>query len=286
MATATTAQNPISRAELRRRVVQRLGDGGQLLTATGNGSTSTFVDALDISTAAETFDGEWIYFVSGTAGNIGKTARVLSTTKETNTITFTPAVPSNTATGDVIETTNFRGIGFRPDQVNNAINNAINDAFPLGMIKLSSDVTGYDVTPPGTISVPDNFYYVSSVAFLDTEGAEHPVLRATRSNYYGWNANAVTGEISIAGGPGWLANGMTIRLTGYGRQDILSADTDTCLLRAEPIIDRACYHLALSKISSDPSYGQMVNVFKNDLQRSWSRLRTPFDPSLTLVRSL
>lgn len=286
MATAATAQNPISLAELRRRVVSRLGDGGELLTATANGTTSTFIDLLDISYASETRDGQWVYFISGTAGNVGKTARVLSTDPSTNKITFTPAVTSNTAVGDVIETTNFRGIGFRPDQVNNAINNAINDAFPFGTIKISADVTGYLVTAPGTIVVPDNLYYVSSVAFLDTEGYEHPVLRATATNYYGWNANATTGEISITGGPGWLANGMTIRLTGYGRQDVLSADTDTCLLRAESIVDRACYHLALSKISTDPSYGQMVNVFKNDLQRSWSRLRTPFDPSLTLVRNL
>ncbi len=273
-------------SDLRRRVLRRLGDGGEILTATSNGTTTTFIDALNVSSAAENRDGQFITPLTGTAGNIGKTARVTTTTDASNRLTFTPAFPFATAVGDVIETTNYRGIGFRPDQIVNAINDAINDAYPLGLIEVSADVNGFNADPPGTVVVPLNMREVYDVAFIDSAGYSRPLRIASRTNRYGVSFDAVAGTINIAGVPAIDANNNVLRLFGYARQPALALDSDVCLLNAEYIVSRACYHLALAKISSDPSYGQMVSVFLKESEMLRSRVRTQRKPGTTLVRSI
>jgi hypothetical protein len=285
MATATTAALTVTLAELRRRVADRLGDWTQL-TATGGGTTTTLIDALNVNAGAENANGRWVSAASGTAGNIGHTARVTATTDSTSTLTFIPAFPSATAVGDVFDLFNFRGIGWSPAQYKNAINNAINDAFPLGLIELQSNVTGFSSDPPGTITVPAAMHEVYAVEYVDGDGNRLRTIAAGATNGWGWSADAANGEIAITGWPASEADGLTLRLLGYGRQDALTAETDACALNAEYIVARACYHLTLGKIGSDSSYGQMVNVFMNESQRLRTRIRTIRKPGTRAVRSV
>lgn len=258
--------------ELRRRVARRLGDYDQL-TSTGNGTTSTIVDTLNVNTATEDMRGRIVVPTNGT--NNGLTRRVSNMVDSTGTLTVTPAMTASTATNDTFDVFNKRGKGFTPAMYTAAINDAINDAFPLGLIELRADITpAYDYADP-VITVPASFIYVHAVEWEDEGGYWNAVLPSNRTGQYGWVADSAAGEIRILGGIGYGIDGLTVRLTGYGRQPTLSAETDTCALNAEYIVARACYHLCAGHIDRNPDkYGPLVTLFLDESRRLRTRVRT------------
>lgn len=281
MATATTAVLTQTLANLRERVARRLGDFDQL-TATSNGTTTTFIDALNVNSASESMLGRFITMSSGTVH------RITVFTDGTSTVTFTPAAASTalTATGSVVSVYNKRGKGFSPAQYKSAINDAINDAWPLGMIEIISTISGsFDSTTP-EVTVPASMYRVHTVEWQDTNGDWHVILKASRSNESGWRADAAAGQIRLQGVGANQADGFVIRLTGYGRQDELSADSDTCALNAEYIVARACYHLTYGNIERDEKYAQTTSGFMQESKLLRSRIRTMHRTDAEIVRSV
>ena len=74
-------------AQLRNRVADRLGDRLPLI-ATSNGTTSTFKDALNVTTATENLLGRWLVLSDGTV-------HVINTqTNSSSTLGFTPVAGS------------------------------------------------------------------------------------------------------------------------------------------------------------------------------------------------
>lgn len=279
MATATTGQLTQTLAQLRKRTAQRLGDYVQL-TGTTNGSTTTFIDSRNVNTGTEDMKGRVILFSDGT------TSRITAQVDATNTLTFTPAVSSATIveSGDTAEVFNKRGKGFLPVEYKDAINAAINDAYPLGLILTSDDGGAFDIDSPD-VTVDTALVCVSAVYWEDADGRETLFPRATRSNQYGWVPLPETGKVRLQGVPAEGIDGLNLRFVGYGRQEILTADSDTCVLNAEYVISRACYHLCLSAIDRDPMYGQMVGIFLQESQRMRTRVRTMKDGTCYPVRS-
>lgn len=272
ISTAASGGLTLTLTELRRRVARRLGDLDQLVS-TANGSTTTIVDTLNVNSATEDMKGRVVLPTSGT--NLGLTRRITAQVDSTGTLTVTPALSAITATNDTFDVFNKRGKGFLPSQITAAINDAINDAFPLGMVELRSTISpAFDYDSP-EITVPATFVYVHTVAWQDEDGFWSVVPKSTGSGEYGWIADAAAGEIRILGGIGYSIDGLTVRLTGYGRQPTLSAESDTCALNAEYIVSRACYHLCLGNIDRNPDkYGPLVTVFLQESQRLRTRVRT------------
>jgi hypothetical protein len=266
-------------AQLRNRVADRLGDRVEL-TATSNGTTTTFIDTRNINTGTEDMKGRAILFSDGSVSRI--TAQV----DATSTLTFTPAVSNANLVeaGDVANVFNKRGKGFLPSEYKNAINNAINDAFPLGLIELTDDGGALDITT-GEITIDASMYYLASVQYSDEDGYEFIVPKATRTNRQGWRVIPSSGKVVLEGSFAEGIDGLTITLTGYGRQEILSADSDTCLLNAEWIVARALYHLCASSLDKDATYGQLVGLYRDESERKRSRIRTMKQPGWELVRS-
>lgn len=281
VAAASTGALTQTLAQLRNRVADRLGDRVEL-TATANGTTTTFIDQLWVNTATEDMKGRIMVLADS-----GEVVRVTAMNDATYTLTFTPAAASasSTNTSSVANVFNKRGKGFRPDEYKNAINNAINDAFPLGLIEVRSTIgTAYDFESP-EVTVPAAMSYVHTVEYQDDDGEWHKIMKATKYNEYGWIADATAGQIRILGGPGSVIDGLTVRLTGYGRQDVLSADSDTCALNAEWIVARACYHLTIGGIDKDDRYGQLAGVFMREADGLRTRIRTIKRPGTENVRA-
>lgn len=285
--TATTAQISFTLAELRRAVADRFGDYLQL-TATGNGLATTIVDAINVNAGSEHYNGRQLICITGHANNVGKVRRVTATSDTNSTLTVTPAFSNTTATNDTFDVFNRRGIGFQIQEYNRAINAAINDAFPLGMVELVSELTTGNLSINDyitTITVPDNIYEVYAVEFKTDENTWHPVVKATRSNSYGWRARP-DGKIEIQGVPQDNTEESTLRLRGYGRQDALSADSSTSLLNKEWTVSRAAYYLALGALARGSEYGAMAQQFQREAEMTRTRLRTVRNPGSERVRSV
>jgi hypothetical protein len=205
----------------------------------------------------------------------GSVHRINAQVDATNTLTFTPAVSNANLVeaGDTAEVFNKRGKGFTPTEYRDAINAAINDAFPLGLIEVTDASAAFDATSP-EVTVDVQLVYVKTVEWEDDDDFRTVIPLATQTNQYGWIADGASGKIRILGYPASIANGYDLLLTGYGRQDILTSDSDTCLLNAEYIVSRACEHLALSAIDRDPMFGQMFGQFQREAERYRSRVRT------------
>lgn len=282
MATASTAQLTVTRQELRRRVASRFGDY-LLLTATADSADTTHLtDTLNINTGAEHFNGRVLWFADG--DNAGAQARVTATDDTTGKLTFAPAVGTIPATGDTVESYNRRGTGFLPAQIHDAINNAIDDAFPLGMIEATQTLSGSFSADSPSMTITASLYDIYRVEFQDTDSYWHVIPPASGTNEWGWKPFP-GGTIDILGWPAEMADTYTIRVTGYGRQDRLSTDTDTCALSPEWLVVRAAYHLALGAMMRSTEFGPLASQLDKESQKLKTRIRTLRRPGSQRVRS-
>ena len=270
----------VTRAELRRSVADRLGDLVQLEATSASLSNTTFVDALNISGAADNLTGRQFIVVTG--ANAGHIARIVSSTESTNTITFTPAADNAFAAGDQLDVVNERSRGWSIAEYNRAINRAIRDAYPLGMAALAATIsTDFDLDAP-TITVPEVLDEVYEVSWQDPNTSVWYPVRG--GQFFGWAVDSTAGTISIDGTPGTLAAGAAVRLAGYGRHPELLTDDDVTGLNPEWLTARACYHLATSGADRDGARANTILLFQRDSEGFRSRIRTMRKPGTVRVR--
>lgn len=258
-----------TRAQLRRRIAQSLGDY-RALEATAAGTTTTFIDALNISSATEDLSGTQFVVTSG--ANAGHIARVQATNGSLNQITFIPAAPQPFAAGDTLDVVMRRGRGWEVREYHQAINDAIADAFPATLAELAT--TGQTFMRHGELIVPAEMYEVYAVEWRDSEDNWHPLPKAQRTNGWGWRVNAVDGTISITDMPGYLADEMPIRIYGYGRPQPLTADGQRTSVNAEWLAARACYYLVRGGMDRDQARGSLILLFEREAAQLRPRLRT------------
>lgn len=216
----------------------------------------------------------------------GTVHRVTGFTDSTNTLTFVPvATTALTAIGQTAEVYNKRGAGGTPSEYKDAINNAINDAFPIGLIEVRSNVSATFDSDTPEATVPASLTHVHTVEWQDDDSFWHEIPRSNRAGEYGWIADATAGQIRILGAPADDADGHTLRVTGYGRQDTLSVDADTCALSAEFIVSRACYHLCYAWLDKDQKFRDAATTYEREANRLRWRLKTTKKPGTLLVRS-
>ena len=259
-----------TRAELRRRLAQALGDY-RSLEATGAGTTTTFVDALNVSTATEDLSGCQFVVVSG--ANAGHVARVQGTSGATNTLTFTPAAPSAFAVGDRLDVVMRRGRGWEVREYHQAIDDAIDDAFPTSMAELMTSGQIFDEAA-GEIFVPSEMYEVFGVEWQDAQGEWHPVPKAQRTAGWGWKLDASRGAIVITDMPKFLADEMPTRVFGYGRHPRLTSDGQRTAVNSEWLVARAAYYLARGGVDRDSARASLILLFEREAMTLRPRLRT------------
>lgn len=223
-----------SRLTLRRSVGRLLGDL-ILLEATGDGTTTTLIDALNLHQQDGSLVGRQLLFAAcGNAQNDGEVRRVSTNTKSTNTITFAPALPAATLTGDAIEMWNERGSSVTVDEVHDAINRAIRAAAGTTAIPTSQQVTAsFDQLDP-VVTIPATWEYFSRAQWQDVDDRWRDVppadLRIDHANR----------EVEIRNRSRTLAHGNPVRLHGHSAPGVLTADTDATPIDAEWI----CFYAA------------------------------------------
>ena len=270
----------VTRAELRRGIADRLGDLLILEATSASPSNTTFVDALNISGAADNLNGR--QFIVATGLNTGHVGRIVSSNESNNTITFTPAADNVFLAGDQLEVVNERSRGWSVAEYNRAINRAIRDAYPLGMAALAATLPAdFDLQSP-TLTVPEVLDEVYEVAWQDPSTQVWNPIRG--GQFYGWSVDSTAGTISIEGTPGTLADGASIRLAGYGRHPELLTDDDVTGLNPEWLTARACYHLATSGADRDGARANTILLFQRDSEGFRSRIRTMRKPGTVRVR--
>jgi hypothetical protein len=268
-----------TRAQLRRRVADVFGDL-VALTATGNGTSTTFVDTLNVNSGAESFDGREIFFTSGS--NSGLTRRITSTTPASGTLTFTTSVTS-TATSDTAEVYNRRNRGITVNEYHRAINNAIEECNGIALAQVIETIAAAYSATDQTIAMPATLFEAFRVEWQDSDDQWREVKKSLRGGQ-GWTAEPSAAVIRIEGRPAWQADTSSIRIHGYARAAPLTTDAGTCPFDGHAIVMTAAYRLCLSKITSDPAFGSMVLTLKEEYERAQARLQVTREAGTVQVR--
>jgi hypothetical protein len=283
MATATTGVLTVTFDELIRRLADEFGDL-VVLTATANGAVgkTTFVDTERVNTGTEDLDGREITFTSGSNDGLSRT--ITSSVDTTGTLTFA-AVTAQTATSDTAEVTNKRGRGFLRAEYKRWINRAIDRAAGLAKIEALGTVSGlFSVDDPET-TVPAALTEVFKVEWQDSNGFWNEIRKASRWGNDGWTAIRGSGKVRIMGAPARQANGRTLQVWGYARQDTLSADSDTCALDTDWVIAWAAYHMGRANLDRKPELASTLMLMERDERMDEARLRRLRHPDTMSVRS-
>lgn len=263
-----------SLAELRRQVADRFGDLLEV-EATEATDSSHIKDTFAISATSDTLSGRELVVVSG--GNVGHLARVSDTTHSTNTINIEPAAPGDFAVGDQIDVFNARSRGWRVREYNRAINAAIDAAFPLALVEFSADLdTEFNADAP-SLDIPEAFYAIHDVSWLRDDTGEPVALRR-----HGWKVR--DGKVWVSNYPTQYGHNHSIRIFGYGRFPRLQSDADTTTLSRNYIVPYAAYWLIISGSTREEGRGNLVMLFKDEMERARTVIRTQMKPGSIVVR--
>jgi hypothetical protein len=259
-----------TRKQLRQRVASLFDDLTELV-ATGNGTTLTFVDTFNVNTGSESFDGCEIHFTSGS--NLDLNSRVTATTAASGTLTFTPARTS-TATSDTAELYNRRNRGFRVQDYHRAINQAIEEYQGIAMIPVIESIAAAYDAETQTFAIPSTTLEVHTVEYQDSDDLWQRIRPARPRGGFGWTFEAPSSVIRIEGDPAWEADGYSLRIHGYKRQDALTADTSVVPFDSTALVYTAAANLCLSKVGADSRYASMAVSFRQSAAMNAGRVRT------------
>ena len=146
-----------TREQIRRSIAANL-DQAPASSASGNGSTTTLVDANYIGGDDE-FNGGWLIFTSGT--NDGLIRRVTDYASSTGTFTFKPAATASTATNDTYE---YWRSEYPPARIHEFINQAIIQRTPRGLV-IDEDESNHGHVLDSRYDIPSGMVAVSAVDY-------------------------------------------------------------------------------------------------------------------------
>ena len=250
------------------------------LTATTNGSTTTFRDNVNVNASRESYDG-WEWFGTS-APNSDVIATVTNTA--TDTLTLAPAVTSTTEDSTAI-LVNKRGRGFRIQDYKRAINGAIQDFNGIALIPTIETISPVFDADDGYLSVPADLAEAYRIEYQESSGRWREIKRAFPAGGNGWTPEPSAAVIRIEGDAAHAADGYTVRIHGYKRQPLLDDIDDTCGFDAGGIVARAAFLLTRSGLDRDSRFAQSVLLYRQESEEGLNRLRILRQPGTVLVRA-
>jgi hypothetical protein len=224
-AVATTgATSGPTRREMARRVGTKLGDF-LLLTATADGSDTTFVDGKRLKTSTQ-YGGRSLWFAGGANDGQERILGASPFSSATATLTFAPEVPAATAEGDEAELWGERGTGWTRTEVNDALDMAIAEAAQLGGIEVIGTVAALFDSDTASIAIPAAMSHVYAVEYADDDGLWKRVERASGAGRGGYTVRAVDAAVEVLGPWADTLDDRAVRLLGYGTLAPLEDDDD------------------------------------------------------------
>lgn len=203
------------------------------------------------------------YCYEGTA--IGQEREVSDWVNSSNTITFDPAFSPALTTGDKLE---YHYI-FTEDEYRKAINLAI-DRLADGkyLIDKTDETTITLVADTYEYSLPTDMYYVHRI-ITETEAGGGEFEEENVIDPRDWRLIS-SRKLKLDEDRYSITAGKDLRLEGQGKQDTVSADTDTIVLPLDWLVQKAITFLPKNKIQSnklDDVYRQALALSANEPRR-------------------
>lgn len=239
-----------TRRQLVNDVLRTLGDL-RVLVATRTGTDVTFYDDASLNGEPGAYTGREVLFVAGTAANAGEVRYV--TGSATRGIGFGVALSAATAVGDECWMVNTRGIGYRFQDVYDAINQAIRAARRHGPVPTAADTSVY-ATGDG-IAVPPNFVSVENVQWQDQwdDTIWRQVTKARRPNGKGWWVDRSTRSVYVGGNPAATLDGRTVKLWGLAEPEELYDDDDETTIDPDWLTKTVALIIARGRFMRSPT---------------------------------
>lgn len=215
-----------TRRQLRRDILKNLGDL-LIVRATADGTDVTLYDTIRLYAELEAFKGREVLFTGGTAANLGQQRFVASSSGQQRSLFFDVPLPAATKVGDECELINTRGVGYRFQDVHDAINEQISIAADRALITAASDLSTF--RNGMEIPIPADFRTVERVQFTDplcTPIQWRTTPKATRPGGNGWWVDRASRALWITGRYGCVVNGQQIKVWGLAEPGPLYDDND------------------------------------------------------------
>jgi hypothetical protein len=234
------AQSGITLGELRPMVARQLNDYRRV-TATG-GSETTITDPFGLVENTDYLRGAEILCISGHEENEGLVRKVVSSSFESYTATFIPALPQPVQAGDVFEFYGFaRANNYRIDDYNQAINDAIRQGHPQNREKVYMDIESAISETTAGIPIPEPFTHIYGIQWKGTDWYTVPPSRFMGEA--GWYVDKARRQIVFGPAYHQEVRNKAVRIYGYTRSPQLLVDSDRTSTDVEWIIDSAVSQL-------------------------------------------
>lgn len=279
----TDASPALKLHELIRTVASRLGDC-HMLEAT-DGTTTTLVDTLNITTGMPSFSGRQIMISSGT--NEGQARLVANTDHATSTISFGgAALGAAIVAGVSAFAVNAKGGGFTLLEYKEHLNEAVRSVRGIARVSVVSTNLSVDSSTQ-TLAIPDTMSEVYAVEWLDQDGITWSDLSgANMRGNDGWWVDETNSTIILDPFMSNYYHGMTVRLRGEGKHDDFTTYTSTSRIHPRYLVSRACYTLGLMGIDRDVHGNRRTQVpqFQRESEAELAIVRTRREPTSVGVR--
>ena len=263
-----TQTNGLTRRDIRRRVLSRLGDL-IVVTATSVGTTTTLIDARNLVGEPDAYRGRFIRFTGGTVANIGEIRYISGSARASRTITLDEALPAIVAVGDQAEIANMHGTGYRFQDVDMAIDAAFEAAADFALEPVSYTVGTFDEDTP-YIDIPPTWSAISGVEWQDPDTLVWNRMAYHHRKYGdGWTLDRPSMRVYISGATQARVDQASIRLIGQQRPATPVDDDDVSGVNSEWIIARCISELSSSAYRRMPT-PERERVMGYDLQTEQS----------------
>lgn len=237
-----TSVNTRGMSRLEIRQMAGVGVGDCIVTrASSNGTDSQFIDTSKLLRPREEYVGRRIYFVGGTAENLGLMRRITAATPNTGTVQWSGILPAYTQEGDIAELWSRHELGWEPDDVNRFIHQAHLEASSHFQLPASAEIGEFSSASPN-ISIPSNFVAITGVEWYDASIPHTTdwttIDKARNPNGPGYYVDKANRVVIIAGNPRRQLDSKTVRLRGYIKERPLNYDADVTNLNVEWIVAR------------------------------------------------
>jgi hypothetical protein len=238
----TTAVNTRGMSRLEIRQMAGMGTGDLIVArASRDGTDAQFYDDSKLLRPREEYVGRRIYFVGGTAENLGKIRRITAASSATGLVQWSGILPAATQEGDIAELWSRHELGWEPDDVNRFIAQAHREASSHFQISATAELGEFSASSP-SLSIPSSFVAVTGVEWYD-ESIPHTtdwtnLDKARNRNGPGYWVDKANRTVIIAGNPRRTLDSKTVRLRGYIKERPLEYDADVTNLNVEWIVAR------------------------------------------------
>jgi hypothetical protein len=237
-----------------------------LLRATASGSQTTLVDAINVADPNATLVGRVGIVSGGTEANLGTVVRVTNNVESTNTVTFTPALPSSTVATDEIELWNEMDQGVTPAELNRMIDLAVEAAADIYPVPATSDAQDFSQSSP-VLDIDTEWRRFSGVDRQDVSDRWHPIPK----RYLRVDVEARTVEILYP--QSQTAHNNSVRIRGATRMDLPTADDDDLKINGEWLVNYVAYLVMKSAAKATSMYGESYERDAADFQAKADALR-------------